>query len=138
MRLPSAPKQLHQAAHFGRLEMVELLAMTFDHLRGDFVEQRDAGWRNSDQHDAAVISRPLTIDQAAFDQPIEQACDVRRAGDEPGGKAQGLHALRVGGAEEPHRVVLLGGDAVLLEELVFEEAEAIVSTPEIKKDFLLG
>jgi len=41
------------------------------------------------------------------------------------------------GAEKAHRVVLLGGDPVALEELVFEKAEAVVSSPEVEVDLLL-
>ncbi len=138
MGFAGATKEFDQGAHFSGFEMVQLPAMTFDDVGSEFVEQGQARGGDADEHNPAVIRRPLAIDQTAFDKFIEQAGDIRGSGNQPGCQVEGLHALGVSRAKQTHRVILLGGDAVLLEKLVFKQAQAVVSTPEIEKDFLLG
>ena len=89
-----------------------------------------------DQDHAAVVGRPLALDQAAFFQFVEQAGDVGRAGYQPRGQRQGGQLATPFAAQQPQRVVLLRREVVALEQLFLDQVQAIVGSPQVEKSLL--
>ena len=79
MRLPGPFEQVNEVPHFFRLEMGELLAVTFHNLRSKLLEELEPRGRDAHKNDPAIVSRPLPVHQPPFDKPIKQARDIRRA-----------------------------------------------------------
>src|SRR4051812_33841590 len=68
--------------------------------------------------DAPVGPFPRTAEQLAVFKLVEQACHVRVSGDHALADFMASHATRPRGAEDAQDVVLGGGEAVLIEDLL--------------------
>src|SRR5207245_11638924 len=101
-------------------QRAELAGVTLAHRLAELTQESLAGWRDADAHDATIIRRPVTRNQAALLQLIEQARDVRRPGQEPRGQVQRTNHARIFTVQQSQGVVLLWRKVVAAEQLLFE------------------
>ncbi len=106
---------------FGWPQVAELAFVTFADFSIQRIEQNNPAGGDAHMNDAAIIGRPFTIDQVPLGKFIHQSGDVRGAGYQTGGQVERGHFFGLGGAQQPKRIILLGGEIMAGEELVFEQ-----------------
>ena len=117
--------------------MAELAAVALAERLAHLAQQGQPRLGDADVDDAAVVGRPVALDQAALLQLVEQAGDVRGARDEPAGQVQRADLVRVVAGQQPQGVVLLRRQVVAAEQFFFQGAQPVVGPPQAEEDLLL-
>ncbi len=137
MRLPRAPEQLRKPGNLLACQMPKLAQVALANLLIELHKQVLARGGQTHVHRAPVVGWALSLNQAVFVELVQQTGDVRGAGYQPARQYERWNFCRMRRAQKPQGVVLLGSQLKAAEQLVFERPQAIVSTPQVKKELLL-
>ena len=125
----SFAEQLHQRFHFAGLQMAELATMAIPHLGIQLLEQPRPFGSDADENDAAVVRRPLALDQPALHEFVQQSRDIWCPGDELAAETERRHFPRMRRAKEAERVVLLCRQPMSAEQFIFQAPQPVVRPP---------
>jgi len=131
-------EQVDEEAQVRGLHVTELAVTAGDDLVGQVVEERRAGPGDRDGDDAAVVGTAVAADQTASLEPVEEPGNVRGPRHQPAGEGERWQRVGGGVGENPQGVVLLGGEVVAIEDLLFESLEQVVGPPHVEVGLLLG
>src|SRR5262249_33477196 len=96
---------------FGR-QMTELPDVAFAQRLAQLPQERPRRVGNADADDSAVFGGPITLDQPALLQFVQEASNVRSMRNKPASEVQGLDFVRMFAAKEAQGVVLLRREIV--------------------------
>src|SRR5262245_31496942 len=118
MRQTRRPQEVGQKLEIWLTHVAELSPVTGVEGFGKLAQKRQAGRRDPDADDTAVVAGPLARDKPALLQFIEHARDVRRTGNKAVRQLQGRHRLRLLCPQETEQIVLLRRQLEAAEQLL--------------------
>lgn len=125
-----------QVFEFFARQVAELLSVADTEWFVQLVHQSDTGRGDADMDDAPVLGGPIARDEATLLQFVEQAGDVRGAGDEAGGEIESAQRAGMFAAQQAQRVVLLRRQIVAAEQVILQGAKAVVGAPQAEERLL--
>ena len=137
VRGAGSAEQPHELLQVGGRHVAQLPAAAPADVGGQRRQKLRAGSGDRHPHDAAVGREPLSPHETPPLQPIDEPRDVGGPRDEAGGQRQRGERLGRGVGQHSQRVVLLGRQAVAIEDLFLHGLEAVERPPEVEIGLLL-